>query len=313
MKNKLQQYFPTIRTEESIMEEIRDNASLMSIWVDWSAEQRQEFLRFCTGSKGVKVLYDSFFKEIMDPYTVPERLDSFLSILLRQPVHVVQVLPVDSRLGNETALLSMDIVVELQDGTLVNVEVQKVGYRFPGQRSACYSSDLLLRQYHRLKSERKNRFSYKDIKDVYTIVFFETSPQAFKEYPDTYLHFFQQTSNSGLKLDLVQKYLFVPLDIFKKRMHNKGITCKLDAWLAFLSCDSPDDIVQIITGYPEFMPLYEHIYDVCLNVEKVMGMFSKELAIMDKNTELYMIDEMQKEILEQLTQLLEKKEGQHRD
>ena len=97
-------------------------------------------------------------------------------------------------------------------------------------------------------------------------------------------------------MDLVQKYLFVPLDIFKEKMHNEGIKCKLDVWLAFLSCDSPDDIVRIVTDYPEFMPLYEHIYDICLNVKKVMGMFSRELALMDKNTELYMIDEMQKEI-----------------
>ena len=32
----------------------------------------------------------------------------------------------------------MDIVGELESGALANVEIQKVGYRFPGQRSACY-------------------------------------------------------------------------------------------------------------------------------------------------------------------------------
>ncbi len=41
----------------------------------------------------------------------------------------------------------MDIVVELEDGSIANVEAQKIGYAFPGQRSACYSADLLLRQY----------------------------------------------------------------------------------------------------------------------------------------------------------------------
>ena len=35
---------------------------------------------------------------------------------------------------------------------------------------------------------------------------------------------------------------------------------------------------------------------MCLNTEKVMQMFSKELAELDKNTVQYMIDEMQSEI-----------------
>ena len=35
---------------------------------------------------------------------------------------------------------------------------------------------------------------------------------------------------------------------------------------------------------------------MCLNVERVMTMFSEELRQLDKNTVLYMIDEMQNEI-----------------
>ena len=170
MNNKLQQYFPMIRTQAAVMEEIKKDIELVAIWDSWTEAQQQEFLDFCTANRGVKILYDSFFKEIFDPYTVPERLNDFLSILLRQRVRVVQILPTDSRIGNETSLLSMDIVVQLEDGTLVNVEVQKVGYLFPGERSACYSADLLLRQYHRVKSVRRKHFSYKDVKGVYTIV-----------------------------------------------------------------------------------------------------------------------------------------------
>ena len=96
-------------------------------------------------------------------------------------------------------------------------------------------------------------------------------------------------------MDLLQKYVFIPLDIFKNNLHNKGIQNKLDAWLAFLSCDAPEDIVNIITAYPEFIDLYEHIYDICLNIEKVMKMFSKELRELDRNTVRYMIDDMQKQ------------------
>ena len=50
----------------------------------------------------------------------------------------------------------MDIVVELEGGSLANVEVQKLGYPLPGQRSACYSADLLLRQYKRVRRRNGN-------------------------------------------------------------------------------------------------------------------------------------------------------------
>ena len=53
------------------------------------------------------------------------------------------------------------------------------------------------------------------------------------------------------ELNLLQKYVFLPLDIFRENMHNKGITDKLDAWLAFLSMDSPEVIVKLIKKYPE--------------------------------------------------------------
>lgn len=55
----------------------------------------------------------------------------------------------------------------------------------------------------------------------------------------------------------------------------------------------------MITVYPEFRKIYEEAYTICLNIERVMGMFSEELAILDRNTVKYMLDEMQNEIDEQ--------------
>lgn len=187
----------------------------------------------------------------------------------------------------------MDIVVELEDSSLANVEVQKIGYNFPGQRSACYSADLLLRQYKRVRGLKKKKFSYKDIKNVYTIVLFEESTSEFHKFPNTYLHYFEQHSDTGLQLELLQKFLFIPLDIFQENQHNKIISSKLDAWLLFFSSDNPEDILRLIEQYPEFQAMYEQAYDLCRNVENVMGFFSKELQILDRNTVQLMIDEMQ--------------------
>lgn len=45
-------------------------------------------------------------------------------------------------------------------------------------------------------------------------------------------HFFKQRSNTGLEMEFLQKYLLIPLDIFKKKQQNKGISSKKDAWLS---------------------------------------------------------------------------------
>ena len=314
----LGQYFPSIRTREEIVNEIYSNRRLLRIYEGWNEQQRERFLDSCTGVRGVKVLYDAFFKEIMNPEYTPQRLEDFLSLVLNRRVKLVQILPPDSaRIANETALLIMDIVVELDDGSIANVEVQKIGYRFPGERCACYSADLLLRQYKRVREDWKReegrrkqhlkqedtdedcalradpKFSYKNIKNVYTVILFEKSPEAFHEFGDTYFHHFEQNSNTGLKINLLQEYDFIALDIFRKNIYNKGIQDELDAWLVFLSMDDPEMIVGLLEKYPKFRLMYEQIYDICLNTEEVMGMFSRELKELDDNTVEYMIDELQ--------------------
>lgn len=152
---------------------------------------------------------------------------------------------------------------------------------------------MLLRQYKRVKGVKQKNFSYKDIKRVYTIVFFETSIENFHAFPGDYIHHAKQMTNTGLQIDFLQEYVLIPLDIFRQTPYNKGIKNQLDAWLAFLSVDDPEWIVKLIEQYPEFIPLYKDVYTMCQNTEKIMGIFSEELKILDKNTVQLMIDEMQ--------------------
>ena len=307
MASKLKQYFPIIHERENLMKRIQTTPVLRQEFDSWQPKWQEEFLDFCTGARGVKILYDSFFKEVLNAEYTPDRLNRLLSVLLKTNVRIKYILPGDStRIADEKSLLIMDIVVELDDGSLVNVEAQKIGYIFPGQRSACYSADLLLRQYKRIRDERKKKFSYREVKEVYTIVFIEDSAREFKNFPDNYLHYFEQRSDTGLELDLLQKYLFVPLDIFSKKIQNRGIKNETEAWLAFLSQDDPEIILRLIDTYPEFKPMYENVYRLCQNVEKVMGMFSEELRILDQNTVQYMIDEMQADLDKKDAQLAEK-------
>ncbi len=113
-----------------------------------------------------------------------------------------------------------------------------------------------------------------------------------------------------MELNLLQEYVFISLDNYRETYQNNS--CKrrtrLEAWLTFLSDDRPVEILRLIEEYPEFKGMYEEIYEMCRNMEEFMGLFSKELAILDSNTVEYMIDEMQQEIDAQKEQLSQKDE-----
>ncbi len=306
MSKTMQQVFPALRARKQVLAEIQNDKNLREIFESWEVWHQEEFLDICCGNRGVKILYDAFFKEIMNPDVVPERLEELLSLILKTKVKILKVLPNDSaRIAAENSLLVLDIVVEMTDGSLANVEVQRIGYLFPGQRSACYSSDLLLRQYKRVRGERGKEFKYQDIKKVYTIVFLEKSTKEFHKLKNLYIHHSKQVFDTGLKLELLQEYVFISLDNYLGTYQNNS--CKkrnrLEAWLTFLADDRPAEILRLIEEYPEFKKIYDEVYEMCRNMEDFMGLFSEELAIMDSNTVEYMIDIMQQEIDEQKAQL----------
>ena len=300
MDTLLKKYFPIIRTREEVLDLIGEKEKLTDLFESWSEEQQEEFLDFCTGAKGVKMLYDSFFKEIFNPEYHAERLEELLSLLLETKIRIKQILPNDSvRLADEYTLLITDIVIETEDGRIANLEIQKIGYAFPGQRTACYSADLLLRQYKRVKDRKRRenkKFNYRDLKKVYTIVLFEKSTREFHEIPDKYLHYGEHTYDTGLKLETLQKSVLVALDIFRKNIENRSIENKLEAWLLLLSSDEPERIMELLEKYPEFREIYEEVYQMCRNVEGIMSLFSKELEEMDRNTVSYMIEELEAEV-----------------
>ncbi len=242
MMNKLQQYFPMIRTKEEVLREIENNSKLKEIYENWQEDEREEFLAFVTGTKGVKMMYDFISKAILNPEIYEERVEEFLSLLLQH-----------RRVRKKNK----------QEG-------------------------------------KKTKSCYRDIKDVYTIVLFETSPSQLHKFRDVYLHHFEQKSDTGAEMNLLQKYLFVTLDNFRSIKHNKSskmiINNRLEAWLAFMCMDESDDILSIIEKCPDFKEMYEQIYVICRDLDEVMGMFSKELQELDRNSVELMVDEMQKDL-----------------
>ena len=314
MKYALEKHFPMLQSREEVLEKIREKKELSKMFDRWEERRQKEFLDFCTGVKGVKMLYDFCAKAILNPEVYPERIEELISLLLGKKVRLLKVLPNDNtRIADETSLLIMDFLVELTDGSIANVEIQKVGYAFPGQRSACYSADLLLRQYRQVRNQMtKETFSYREISNVYTIVLFEKSTPEFHTFPDQYIHKFRQRSDTGLQIDLLQEFVFVALDIYREKHQNKRIEKRLDGWLTFLISDEPEDIIALIEKYPDFKAMYEQVYEICRNIEQVMGMFSKELYELDRNTVRYMIDELQEGYQKQKEENQKQKEENQR-
>ena len=150
------------------------------------------------------------------------------------------------------------------------------------------------------------KFSYNDIKNTYLIVIFESSSVEFKKIPEAFFHHAKQVFDTGLELNLLQKYVMIPLDIFKNVMQNKSVPTPLEAWLTFLSEDDPEKIISLISNFPEFKPMYEAAYQLCRNIERVMGLFSEELRELDRNTVMYMIEQQQLQLEEKDAQLEEK-------
>ncbi len=139
MNTNLREYFPIIRTRDEILADITSNSLLSKQFCSMPPQWQEEILDACSGNKGIKLLYDSFFKEIMNPEYAPERLNELLTLILGRKVEVVSVLQNDSsRIADEASLLIMDIVVKLEDRSIANIEVQKIGYKFLGEQAACY-------------------------------------------------------------------------------------------------------------------------------------------------------------------------------
>ena len=255
----------------------------------------------------IKATYDPFFQNLFDPAGHPGRLDRLLTCIMKQPVRVRQVLPREKkRISEASSLLIMDILVELSGGSLVSVEMQRIGYDFPVERCFCYAADLLVRQYDLVRKKKGKKFSYRHMQPVYVIVLMEKSPAVFRRHPGQYIHRSHFSFGSGLKLKSLINFIYIPLDFFRAMPHNE--LRELDAWLYFLGSDNPADVQRIVYKYPFFQELYQDIIRFRYQPKEVISMYSEALAIMDKNTVEYMIDKMRAEMRAEMKAEIRKKD-----
>ena len=202
-------------------------------------------------------------------------------------------------ISDKGSQLFLDIIVEFENGELADVEIQKVGVYFPGQRASCYASDMVMRQYERQRSLRGDDFTYQDMKKVYTIVLVEKHSKELKEIENEYLHRGEWKFDTGLQLELLEEFFFISLENFFKIEDNKEDTkglSELEAWMYFIGSDKPEHIRKVIENFPWFAELYEDVAYFRHHPEEAIGMFSEALRKQDENTINFMIDDMKGEI-----------------
>ena len=281
---------------------------------------KKRFDDYMTGKKTMPLTYDPFFKCMFHPDRHPDWLSHLLSAIIGEPVTVESVLPSENTAISIDSLLIMDIVVRLSDGSLANVEIQKIPYMFTAERISCYSSDLLMREYSRLKKDKN--FKYSDMKKVYTIVLYEKTEGDFKDpmLHGAYIHHGKTRFDTSLKLNLLQEYFLIALDVFGQNgytddkdsdaleteliaTHNNipetGLVTNdlsmdsLEGWLSILTAETMADVERVIRRYPWSEPIFREMSAYVNNPEEVILMFSEALKIADRNTVKYMIEELQ--------------------
>ena len=287
---------------------------------------------FLKGKKSLPLLYDPFFKKIFNPVERRDRLSELVSCLLGQKVTVLEVFPnEDSQfLG---VMIIMDMVVLMADGSIANIEIQKISYDFQAERISCYSADLVLRQYKMItgKNEKgklessmngSSKPSYKDMRKVHTIILFEDSNKSLISQVDKalYFHVGKTQFNTGIKIELLQDFVLVSLDTFKKyrysdiregrikitdydydsSQYDEPVSEKMKQdrlkYLSLFVAETPQEIERLIEIFPDLESVRRDINEYLERPGEVLSMFSEALRILDRNTAELMVDRMKDEM-----------------
>ena len=282
-------------TREEALIALKQHPESYAVFSSFRPEHQNTILAFLQGHCSLDITLDKFFLHVLNPDMHRDRLESLLSAFLKQKVRIKAILPREGvQLAERGSLVIMDIIVELCDGSTVDVEMQKVGYHFPGQRSDCYTADMIMRQYNRVRCEKNEDFSYKDLKPVHLFILMEKSPKEFHQFPDEYIHERQISYSSGLELASLSHITYISLDTFNSMGQN--ISTELDAWLTFFSCTDAEHILSLVQKYPKFLEYYKDIAVFRTRPKELIYMFSEALEILDRNTANYMIDELAQEV-----------------
>ena len=206
----------------------------------------------------------------------------------------------------------------------------------PTERISCYSADLVLRQYkmitgknqvgkHEPSMNGSSKPSYKDMRKVHTIILFEDSNKSLISEVDKalYFHVGKTKFNTGIKIELLQDFVLVSLDTFRKYRYSdikEGRTEITDydydssqyndelvsekmkrdrlKFLSLFVAETPQEIDKLVETFPDLESVRRDINEYLERPGEVLSMFSEALRILDRNTAELMVDRMKDEIVD---------------
>ena len=206
----------------------------------------------------------------------------------------------------------------------------------PTERISCYLADLVLRQYkmitgknqvgkHELSMNGSSKPSYKDMRKVHTIILFEDSNKSLISDMDKalYFHVGKTKFNTGIKIELLQDFVLVSLDTFRKYRYSdikEGCTEITDydydssqyndalvsekmkrdrlKFLSLFVAETPQEIDRLIEIFPDLESVCRDINEYLERPGEVLSMFSEALRILDRNTAELMVDRIKDEIVD---------------
>ena len=315
------------RLQEEVMKDIQSDPETYKAFACLDEEYQTALIEFCMGNRGMNILYDPFFKKIFRKDKI-ERLERLLSQIMQQKVRIITDIPYEiTRRSEDSSFMIMDMLVQLENGAYVNLEIQRLTHDFPFERAECYASDIMVYQYDQLHLElqEQNRrireintqtgtthkipvlhFDYHKMRPVYVIVLMNSGAKKFRQFQNDFIHRSEPIIrfNTGLEEKTLKRYIYISLDNFRKLEHNE--LTELEAWMYFLASDRPEDIRRVISKYPEFEEYYKEIIRFRYNPKELMMMVPEAIRMMDEGSFLLMVDRMQSE-LDAQAQLLEQR------
>ena len=88
--------------------------------------------------------------------------------------------------------------------------------------------------------------------------------------------------------------MFIPLDVYRKKIHNKAIETELEAWLGFLAFDDLERIWEISRYDLVFGEMYHELSEFRRKPKEVLGMFSEAMLQLDRNDAKYYAETLRK-------------------
>ncbi|MGN0318405.1 MAG: PD-(D/E)XK nuclease family transposase [Lachnospira sp.] len=132
--NLLNDVFGSPLSEEEALNLIKSVPEAFKIFSGFNNNNKRLVLDFMQRNKSLKISSDVLFKYIFDYDRCPERLEALISSILDEHITIEQLLPNEGiRLNESSSLVIMDIICRDSKGRIINIEMQKIGYLFPGR------------------------------------------------------------------------------------------------------------------------------------------------------------------------------------